>query len=62
MEKLIDVFTKQGHQHVWTYSIALGGSGFHPSIADFEREAVRVAIDERKGKIGELTAKVRERR
>jgi hypothetical protein len=60
MEHIIDVFTKQGHRHIWTYSITLGGSGFHPSLIDFEREAIRRATDDHHQKsTGELTAKVR---
>ena len=59
MERLVDVFTKHGKQHVWTYSIVLGGFDFHPSFTDFEREAIRCAIDDGKGTQSELTAKVR---
>jgi|GEM_PF-263323 len=59
MERLIDVFTKQGHRHVWTYTIVLGGFDFHPSLTDFERAAIRCAVDDSKGKVGELTAQIR---
>lgn len=59
MERLIDVFTKHGHRHVWTYAIVLGGFNVHPSLTDFERQAIRCAVDDEKGKTGELTAKVR---
>jgi hypothetical protein len=59
MERLIDVFTKYGHRHVWTYAIVLGGLDFHPSLTDFEHEAIRRAVDDQKGQKRELTAKVR---
>jgi hypothetical protein len=59
MQRLIDVFTKQGRRHVWTYSINLGRPDFHPSLTDFEQEAVRRAVDDRLGLAAELTAKVR---
>ena len=61
MERLIDVFTGHGKHHLWTYSIVLGGFDFHPSLMDFEQEAIRRAIDEGKGKTGDVTAKVRNR-
>ena len=61
MERLIDVFTNHGKRHLWTYSIVLGGVDFHPSLTDFEREAIRRAIDDGKGSTGGLTAKVRHR-
>ena len=61
MERLIDVFSKQGHHHVWTYSVVLGGVNFHPSLTDFEREAIRWAVDDRRGTTSGLTAKVRHR-
>lgn len=58
---LIDVFTKQGHRHVWTYAIVLGGHSFHPSLIDFEREAIRCAVVDRRGMTEQLTAKARQR-
>jgi hypothetical protein len=59
MERLVDVFTKQGRRHVWTYSVTLGQRDFHPSLTDFEHEAVRRAVDDRRGSATDLTAKVR---
>jgi hypothetical protein len=59
MERIVDVFTKLGHRHVWTYSVTLGQRDFHPSLTDFEQEAVRRAVDDRRGSAAELTAKVR---
>ena len=55
----MDVFSRRGNHHLWTYSIVLGSFDFHPSLEDFEREAIRRAIDDGKGKTGDLTAKVR---
>jgi hypothetical protein len=61
MTRLIDVFTKRGRRHVWTYLVVLGGGGFHPSLSDFEREAIRRTVDDKRGLSAELTAKVRRR-
>jgi hypothetical protein len=59
MKRLIDVFTKEGHHHVWTYAVILGGFNFHPSLTDFEQEAIRFAVDDQKGQMADLTAKAR---
>jgi hypothetical protein len=59
MERLVDVFTKLGRRHIWTYSVTLGQRDFHPSLTDFEQEALRRAVDDRRGSATDLTAKVR---
>ncbi len=61
MERIIDVYTKEGRRYVWTYAIRLGGRDYHPSIVDFEREALRLAQEDHKHTQNELTAKVRQR-
>ena len=61
MERLIDVFIKVGHHYLWTYNINLGGPDFHPSLIDFEREAIRLAEHQHKKIASVLIAKARPR-
>lgn len=61
MERLIDVFIKIGRHYLWTYNITLGGPDFHPSLIDFEREAIRLAQHQHKKEPGALIAKARQR-
>jgi hypothetical protein len=61
MERLIDVFSKVGRHYLWTYNVTLGGPDFHPSVIDFEREAIRRAGQQHKKEPRALIAEARRR-
>ena len=45
MKRIVDIYRKdQRDQVLWTYIISLGADGSHPSLEDFKREAVRLAV------------------
>ena len=61
MKRIVDIFKRTGsHQILWTYIVNLGNDGTHPAIKDFESEAMRLAIIDKRGLEKNLIAKVRD--
>lgn len=60
MKRIVDVFKNRGRDLVWTYVIDLqNADSFHPGQVDFEVEALRLSLLDKRGLAGELSAKVR---
>ena len=56
---MVDIFKNRGKDLVWTYIITLNNNEFHPAQSDFESEAIRLSIIDKRGKSDELSAKAR---
>ena len=60
MKRVVDVFKNRGRDLIWTYVINLQNSeAFHPGQLDFEAEALRLSVLDKRGLANELSAKVR---
>jgi hypothetical protein len=59
MKRVVDVYKDRGRELVWTYVIHLGNIEFHPAQVDFEQEALRLSLLDKRGTQNELSAKAR---
>ncbi|MBU3594692.1 hypothetical protein ICN42_11385 [Polynucleobacter sp. 71A-WALBACH] len=59
MKRVVDVYKDRGRELVWTYVIHLGNIEFHPAQVDFEQEALRLSLLDKRGALNELSAKAR---
>ena len=45
MKRIVDIYRKdQREKLLWTYIVSLGGDGSHPGLEDFNQEALRLAV------------------
>jgi hypothetical protein len=59
MKRIVDVYRKHHNKELlWTYIVFLGSDGTHPSIDDFKKEAISLAVIDKRGGIDELEAYV----
>ena len=59
MKRIVDIYRKeQRDQVLWTYIVSLGGDGSHPGLADFKKEALRLAVMDKRGSLANLDAYV----
>ena len=59
MKRIVDIYRKdQRDQMLWTYIVSLGGDGSHPGIEDFKKEALRLAVMDKRGSLANLDAYV----
>lgn len=59
MKRIVDIYRKdQRDQMLWTYIVSLGGDGSHPSLEDFKKEALRLAVMDKRGSLTHLDAYV----
>ena len=61
MKRIVDIFSKDwSSEIVWTYVLTLGNDDTLINIDAFENEALRLAIEEKRGTEQSIFAKVRE--
>ena len=59
MKRIVDIYRKdQRDQMLWTYIVSLGGDGSHPGLKDFKKEALRLAVMDKRGSLANLDAYV----
>ena len=59
MKRILDIYRKeQRDQVLWTYIVSLGGDGSHPGLEDFKKEALRLAVMDKRGSLANLDAYV----
>ncbi|MBT8603339.1 hypothetical protein G6662_01960 [Polynucleobacter paneuropaeus] len=59
MKRIVDIYRKeQRDQVLWTYIVSLGGDGSHPGLEDFKKEALRLAVMDKRGSLANLDAYV----
>ena len=59
MKRIVDIYRKdQRDQMLWTYIVSLGGDGSHPGLEDFKKEALRLAVMDKRGSLSNLDAYV----
>ena len=59
MKRIVDIYRKdQRDQMLWTYIVSLGGDGSHPDLEDFKKEALRLAVMDKRGSLANLDAYV----
>ncbi|MBU3611217.1 MULTISPECIES: hypothetical protein [Polynucleobacter] len=59
MKRIVDIYRKdQRDQMLWTYIVSLGGDGSHPGLEDFKKEALRLAVMDKRGSLANLDAYV----
>ena len=59
MKRIVDIYRKeQRDQVLWTYIVSLGGDGSHPGLEDFKKEALRLAVMDKRGSLTHLDAYV----
>ena len=59
MKRIVDIYRKdQRDQMLWTYIVSLGGDGSHPGLEDFKKEALRLAVMDKRGSLTNLDAYV----
>ncbi|MEA9569112.1 hypothetical protein [Polynucleobacter sp. AP-Nickl1-40-C4] len=60
MKRIVDIFSKDwSHEILWTYVIELS-NGPNQGIDAYENEALRLALEDNKGDMASIFAKVRE--
>ena len=59
MKRIVDIYRKdQRDQMLWTYIVSLGGDGSHPGLEDFKKEALRLAVMDKRGSLANIDAYV----
>ncbi len=59
MKRIVDIYRKeQRDQVLWTYIVSLGEDGSHPGLEDFKKEALRLAVMDKRGSLANLDAYV----
>ena len=59
MKRIVDIYRKdQRDQMLWTYIVSLGGDGSHPGLEEFKKEALRLAVMDKRGSLANLDAYV----
>ena len=59
MKRIVDIYRKeQRDQVLWTYIVSLGGDGSHHGLEDFKKEALRLAVMDKRGSLANLDAYV----
>lgn len=52
MKRIVDIYRKdQRDQMLWTYIVSLGGDGSHPGLEEFKKEALRLAVMDKRGSL-----------
>jgi hypothetical protein len=59
MKRIVDIYRKdQRDQMLWAYIVSLGGDGSHPGLEEFKKEALRLAVMDKRGSLTHLDAYV----